>query len=105
MRPACTHPAAASRPPRCGPPITFLLAHGLAGAALRAAGTPAEVASTLNLFPVHAASEDPADADAARRLERMQNRIFLDPVLRGSYPGDILDDLTSLGYDLDRPTG
>jgi beta-glucosidase len=79
----------------------LLLGHGLAVAALREAGTSAEIGITLNLFPVHPASQDPADVDAARRIDGMQNRIFLDPLLRGGYPDDVLDDLSSRGYDLD----
>jgi beta-glucosidase len=79
----------------------LLLGHGLAVAALRAAGSAAEVGITLNLYPVHAASEDPADLDAARRLDGMQNRIFLDPVLRGAYPDDVLDDLGAIGFNHD----
>jgi beta-glucosidase len=79
----------------------LLLGHGLAVAALRESGTSAEVGITLNLYPVHAASGDPTDVDAARRLDGMQNRIFLDPVLRGSYPADVLDDLTARGFNLD----
>jgi beta-glucosidase len=79
----------------------LLLGHGLAVAALREAGSSAEVGITLNLYPVHPASTDSADLDAARRLDGMQNRIFLDPVLRGSYPSDVLADLTARGFDLD----
>jgi beta-glucosidase len=58
-----------------------------------APGAPAGV--TLNLFPVSAAT--PADEDAARRVDGLQNRIFLDPVLRGGYPADVLDDLAPYG--------
>jgi beta-glucosidase len=79
----------------------LLLGHGLAVAALRESGTSAEVGITLNLSPVHAASADPADVDAARRFDGMQNRLFLDPVLRGSYPVDVLDDLVARGFNLD----
>jgi beta-glucosidase len=79
----------------------LLLGHGLAVAALREAGSVAEVGITLNLYPVHAASQEPADVDAARRLDGMQNRIFLDPVLRGSYPEDVLDDLSAIGFNHD----
>ena len=33
---------------------------------------------------------DPVDLDAARRFDSLQNRMFLDPILRGSYPEDTL---------------
>ncbi len=53
---------------------------------------------TLNLFPVRAADPgDPADREAARRIDGLQNRIFLDPVLRGKYPPDVLADLDPYG--------
>jgi beta-glucosidase len=68
------------------------LAHGLGVAALRSV-MPAtgRVLVTLNLAHVRGASE--ADADAARHVDGITNRIFLDPVLRGSYPDDVLADL------------
>jgi beta-glucosidase len=65
----------------------LLLSHGLALEPLRATGRP--VGITLNLTPMRPAS--PRDADAARRLDGYQNRWFLDPVLRGSYPADMVD--------------
>jgi beta-glucosidase len=44
------------------------------------------------------------DLDAARRFDSLQNRIFLDPILRGSYPEDSLRDLAPFGLqDLIRP--
>jgi beta-glucosidase len=79
----------------------LLLGHGLAAAALRAAGTSAEVGITLNLYPVHPATAADVDVDAARRLDGMQNRIFLDPVLRGSYPADVVEDLMARGHSFD----
>ncbi|MCU1655963.1 MAG: putative beta-glucosidase [Pseudonocardiales bacterium] len=68
------------------------LAHGLGVAALRAV-LPAtgRVSLTLNLAQVRGASE--ADRDAVRHVDGIANRIFLDPVLRGSYPADVIDDL------------
>jgi beta-glucosidase len=70
----------------------LLLSHGLAARALRAGGGPdARVGITLNLAPVHAASDSAADLAAARRLDGHLNRWFLDPVLRGEYPPDMVD--------------
>jgi beta-glucosidase len=43
------------------------------------------------------AAVSPADEDAARRVDGLQNRIFLDPVLRGAYPDDVLMDLAPYG--------
>ena len=72
----------------------LLLGHGLAMERLRASSS-APAGITLNLFPVEAASR--TDEDAARRVDGLQNRIFLDPVLRGSYPADVLADLSPYG--------
>ncbi|MBM2619702.1 beta-glucosidase [Actinoplanes sp. LDG1-06] len=65
----------------------LLLAHGLAAA--RMSGS--RVGITLNL--THVAPLGPADVEAARRVDGMQNRIFLDPLLRGHYPDDLPIDL------------
>ncbi len=71
----------------------LLLGHGLAVAAMRDANPDHHYGITLNLYAVDPASGDPADVDAARRIDGLMNRAFLDPVLRGSYPADVLDDL------------
>ncbi|MFD8498931.1 GH1 family beta-glucosidase [Amycolatopsis sp. NPDC059657] len=76
----------------------LLLGHGLAMDVIRrhAGDTPAGI--TLNLYPV--APHDPAsaaDVDAARRVDGQQNRLFLDPVLRGGYPEDLVADLAPFG--------
>ncbi|MGX7826653.1 GH1 family beta-glucosidase [Actinokineospora sp. 24-640] len=76
----------------------LLLGHGMAMAALREHAPEAKSGITLNLYPVLAA--DPAsaaDRDAARRIDGLQNRIFLDPVLRGRYPADVLRDVADYG--------
>ncbi|MEV6977190.1 family 1 glycosylhydrolase [Kitasatospora sp. NPDC093806] len=75
----------------------LLLAHGLAVGALRAAlPAGAEVSLTLNLADVRARTDDPADRDAARRIDGLANRIFLDPVFHGRYPADVLADTAHL---------
>jgi beta-glucosidase len=66
----------------------LLLSHGLAVDALRA-GSEAPVGVTLNLNPMRPATD--ADWAASARLDAHQNRWFLDPVLRGSYPLDLLE--------------
>ncbi|QDB80659.1 beta-glucosidase [Georgenia wutianyii] len=66
------------------------LGHGLAAAAIRAERPDAVVGLTLNLAWVRPASGDAADLAAAERIDGLQNRVFLDPVLRGSYPQDVL---------------
>jgi beta-glucosidase len=70
----------------------LLVSHGLAVDAVRAgarAGVP--VGITLNLTPMRPASSSDADRAAAWRMDGHQNRWFLDPVFRGSYPSDLLE--------------
>jgi beta-glucosidase len=63
------------------------LAHGLGAAALRAGLPPAsQVAITLNLAAVRAASPVEADERAAEHVRDVSNRIFLDPIFAGRYP-------------------
>ncbi|GAA1263190.1 GH1 family beta-glucosidase [Pseudonocardia aurantiaca] len=68
------------------------LAHGLATAAVRRAAPAARVALTLNLAWVVPETDSALDADAAWRVDGLQNRVFLDPVLHGHYPADVLAD-------------
>ncbi|MEU9286551.1 GH1 family beta-glucosidase [Streptomyces sp. NPDC048275] len=68
----------------------LLLGHGLAAEAMRG---DAHIGITLNLTHVSPRHDTPADLDAARRIDGMQNRLFLDPLLRAAYPDDVLDDL------------
>ena len=72
----------------------LLLGHGMTVEALRAADPALSLGITLNLTVVDPV--DPANAgdlDAARRIDGQVNRIFLDPLLRGEYPLDVVDDL------------
>jgi beta-glucosidase len=71
----------------------LLLGHGLAVQAMRAVDDSRSLGITLNLYAIDAASEEPADLDAARRIDALQNRVFLDPLLRGAYPSDLVRDL------------
>ncbi|AYY12907.1 beta-glucosidase [Actinobacteria bacterium YIM 96077] len=74
----------------------LMLAHGQACEVIRAANSQVKLGVTLNLYAVSPASAAPADADAVRRIDGLANRIFLDPILRGEYPADVLDDLSPL---------
>jgi beta-glucosidase len=70
----------------------LLLSHGLAVDALRAAvGEAAEVGITLNLTPARPATPSDEDRSAARRMDGHMNRWFLDPLLRGRYPDDVVE--------------
>jgi len=77
----------------------LLLGHGLATQAIRAVAPAAQLGITLNLYAVTPATDAPADLDAARRIDGLQNRLFLDPLLEGRYPQDVLDDLGPLVDD------
>ena len=69
------------------------LAHGLATRALREEGAQ-QLGITLNLTnAVPADPNDAADLDAARRLDAIWNRAFLEPIVLGRYPADFLDDV------------
>jgi beta-glucosidase len=73
------------------------LAHGLATASIRRAAPASKVAITLNLAWVRPEKpESELDVDAARRVDGLQNRVFLDPVLRGHYPADVQADTAAV---------
>ena len=74
----------------------LLLGHGRAVDAVRANAPDAQVGITLNLYPCTPADDAPASAALAHRLDGLHNRWFLDPVFRGVYPVDLLDDLAGL---------
>lgn len=69
----------------------ILLSHGLATQVLRAdLPAQAQIGITLNLNPVYPVSDSAADQQAARRIDLILNRLFLDPLLRGQYHPDVL---------------
>jgi beta-glucosidase len=91
----------------------LLLGHGLAIQAMRE-GPSGTLGITLNLSSVRPASGSAADDEAARRMDGLANRLFLDPLLLGRYPHDVLenagvtewfgqmsDDLTDIAAPID----
>jgi len=66
-----------------------LLAHGKAVEAFREVGGRGGIGIALNLMPVYAA---PGADRAAARLDAAENRLYLDPVLLGTYPDDAIGD-------------
>jgi beta-glucosidase len=77
----------------------LLLGHGLAVTELRRRDASLSLGITLNL--THAEPADPADEgdrDAARRVDGLHNRIFLDPLLEGRYPADVLEDTAAFDW-------
>jgi beta-glucosidase len=72
----------------------LLLGHGLAVPILRANGGPdTRVGITLVLTPVESTTDSEEDRQLVQAADGKQNRWFLDPVFRGSYPQDVLDIL------------
>jgi beta-glucosidase len=75
----------------------LMLGHGLAIDAMRGRGKSGhQFGITLNLSPTEAASDAPEDVDAARRADGLANRLFLDPLLKGAYPADVLEDVHTI---------
>jgi beta-glucosidase len=65
----------------------MFLSHGLAAEAMRASARQSiKVGITLNLNPVHPATDSKKDSAAARRADAGLNRLQLDPFLRGTTP-------------------
>lgn len=76
----------------------LMLAHGLAVTELRGRGAD-RLGLSLNLtVPDPSDPTDPVDVDAARRIDGLHNRLFLDPVLLGTYPADVLEDTAGLTF-------
>jgi beta-glucosidase len=70
----------------------MLLSHGQAVQILRTElPSQAQIGLILNITPVYPATDTEEDRQAARRYDGVANRLFLDPVLRGEYPADMLD--------------
>lgn len=66
----------------------LLCAHGAAVPILRE--TAGQVGITLNLTPTRPVTDSAADVAAARRMDGCHNRWFLDPLLTGRYPADLV---------------
>jgi beta-glucosidase len=78
----------------------LLLAHGSAVRALRERDASLQLGITLNFTVADPRdANDPADVDAARRVDGQMNRVFLDPLFRGAYPLDLLQDVQGLGLE------
>ncbi|MGV9773816.1 GH1 family beta-glucosidase [Streptosporangium sp. NPDC003464] len=74
----------------------LLLAHGLAASAMRAQRSGNRIGGCVNLYAVSPQTDSEADRDAARRIDGLQNRFFLDALLKGEYPADVLEDLAEV---------
>lgn len=75
----------------------LLLGHGQAVRELRARDASLSLGITLNLTVAEPANpQDAADLDAARRIDGQFNRWFLDPIFRGAYPADTVEDIRAV---------
>ncbi|WP_319463677.1 GH1 family beta-glucosidase [Micromonospora sp. RTP1Z1] len=76
----------------------LLLGHGLAVQRLRATATgPVDLGITVNLATADPATDSPADRDAARAADGLGNRLYLDALVHGRYPEDVVADLAREG--------
>ena len=73
------------------------LAHGLAMGALRDLGAD-KLGITLNLTnAIPRDPDDPVDVEAARRIDALCNRMYIEPLLLSRYPADLLEDVRDYG--------
>ena len=73
----------------------LFLSHGMAVTAMRAQGCKAAMGIVLNLSPINAATDSAADQAAARRADGGGLRWYVEPLLKGEYPADVLQDLAA----------
>ena len=86
----------------------LLLGHGRAVQALRAAGARS-IGTATNHTPVWPATDSDEDKEAATTYATLWNRLFADPVLRGTYPegfdalmpGPVEEDLRVISSPID----
>ncbi|MGR5144611.1 glycoside hydrolase family 1 protein [Photobacterium sp. DNB23_23_1] len=72
-----------------------ILAHSLAVKAFRSKQRSGEIGIILNLTPAYPRSDNEADREAATIADAFFNRAFLDPVVKGEYPADLVSLLES----------
>ncbi|BCY13876.1 GH1 family beta-glucosidase [Actinoplanes sp. L3-i22] len=76
----------------------LLLAHGLAASVVKKPDNSVGIALNIGTATPH--TDDPLDIAAARRADGNVTRIFLDPLVHGHYPADVLEDLAAQGHTL-----
>ncbi len=91
-------------PGHCDPEVGLwaahhlMLSHGMAVETIRACAPGARVGIVMNLSPPIPASPSEADRDAARQFDGFFNRWYLDPLFRGRYPRDAIEDRVRWGH-------
>ncbi len=78
----------------------LLLGHGLATRRMRATGKDVELGITLNMGYTSPVTDSAVDKAAARRADGMSIRVYTEPLLRGRYPRDVVEDLAAQGLEL-----
>ncbi|WP_062213402.1 GH1 family beta-glucosidase [Streptomyces sp. NBRC 109706] len=79
----------------------LLLGHGLAAQRIRARATnELNLGIVLNLGHGSAATDSEADKEAARRSDALGTRLYLDALVHGRYPEDLLAELPARGVTL-----
>jgi beta-glucosidase len=81
----------------------LLLGHGRAAVALRAAGAES-VGCANNHAPIWPASDDAADVGAAKLFDAIWNGMFVEPMLLGRYPVDLVPLIEDVMLDGDLAT-
>lgn len=71
----------------------LLVSHGRAVQAMRAAGCRAPMGIVLNQSPIHPATDSETDHAKARLDDGLIIRWYMDPLLTGSYPADVIEHL------------
>jgi beta-glucosidase len=69
----------------------LLLSHGMAVQAMRQQGSKTKLGIVLNQSPMHPATDSQADADKTRIDDGLIVRWYMDALLEGDYPADVLD--------------
>ncbi|MFI0354165.1 GH1 family beta-glucosidase [Actinomadura sp. 9N407] len=73
----------------------LLLGHGLSAQTIRE-GNAGKVGLATSLSPVHPMTQAPADVAAARLVDGVNNRLFLDAIFKGTYPTDVQERYADL---------
>lgn len=81
---------------------SLLVAHGRAADVVRANVPGSRVGITLNLSHVYPDSDRQEDLEAAHTVDGFSNRWFLDPVMKGEYPADMVQLFGGAAPEVDR---
>lgn len=69
---------------------SLLLSHAEAVNVYKQENYGGKIGITINLYPIHPATQSAKDVETAKFVDGIFNRWFLDPVIKGVYPNDVL---------------